>query len=141
MVTPLHHIIECQLWKIWKNHSPRCPKIHFQRFYHIKLSFFCIYCQVEQMELMLMELVSTHWHRLWLCHKFLGSMFSKDLQPFDSIKHNIIRKLAYKVKYNSQINGSFDHVLRKFKNKIFLKLVGFFVNNIGRIQEKGTQST
>ena len=37
--------------------------------------------------------------------KFLGSIFSKDTQPFDFIKHNVIWKLAYQVKYSSQING------------------------------------
>ena len=33
------------------------------------------------------------------------SIFSKGIQPFNFIKHNIIQKLAYKVKYISQING------------------------------------
>ena len=37
--------------------------------------------------------------------KLLCSTFSKDTQPFDFIKCNIIRKLAYKVKNISQING------------------------------------
>ena len=40
--------------------------------------------------------VSTHCHRLWLC---------KGTQPFDFIKRNVIRKVAHKVKYISQING------------------------------------
>ena len=52
-----------------------------------------------------MELISTDSHRLWLCHKFLCSIFSKGTQPFDFIKCNIIRKLAGKVKFISQING------------------------------------
>ena len=33
------------------------------------------------------------------------SIFSKAIQPLDFIKANIIQKLAYKVKYISQING------------------------------------
>ena len=33
------------------------------------------------------------------------SILSKATQPFDFIKPNIIQKLAYKVKYISQING------------------------------------
>ena len=33
------------------------------------------------------------------------SIFSKAIQPFDFIKLNVIQKLAYKVKYISQING------------------------------------
>ena len=41
----------------------------------------------------------------WLCHKFLRSTFSKGTQPFDFTKGNVIRKLAYKVKYIRQING------------------------------------
>ena len=53
-----------------------------------------------------MEEVSTHRHRLWLCYKFLCSIFSKHTQPFDFIKDNVIRKLAYKVKDISQINGN-----------------------------------
>ena len=32
------------------------------------------------------------------------SIFSEATEPFDFIKHNIIRKAAYKVKYISQIN-------------------------------------
>ena len=40
------------------------------------------------------------------------SIFSKNTQTLDFIKHNVIRKLAYKVKYISQINGD----LRFFAN-------------------------
>ena len=32
-------------------------------------------------------------------------MFSKGTQPFDFIKLNVIRKLAYNIKYIDQING------------------------------------
>ena len=35
------------------------------------------------------------------------SISYKSIQPFDFIKSNLIRKLAYKVKYISQINGGF----------------------------------
>ena len=51
-----------------------------------------------------MELISTHWCRLWLCCKFLCSMFSKGSQIFDFRKSNITWKLTYKVKYISQID-------------------------------------
>ena len=51
-----------------------------------------------------MELVSTHC-RLWLCYKFLCSIFSKGKQPFDFVKRNVIQKLTYKVKYIIQISG------------------------------------
>ena len=65
-----------------------------------------------------MELVSTHQHIFWLCYKSLCSIHSKGTRRFDFIKYNIIRKLAYKVKYTSQINGDLI-VFCKFKNKIF----------------------
>ena len=48
-----------------------------------------------------MELLSTHLD----CGFILCSIFSKGTQPFDYIKRNVIRKLAYEVKYTSQING------------------------------------
>ena len=47
------------------------------------------------------------------------SIFSKATQPFDFIKTNIIRKLAFKVKCISQINGGLISFFRKFANKIF----------------------
>ena len=50
-------------------------------------------------------LITTDLCRLRLCYKFLCSIFSKGKQPFDFIKCNILQKLAYKVKYISQING------------------------------------
>ena len=37
-------------------------------------------------------------HRFWLCYKFQCSILSKGTLPFDFIKYNLIRKLAYKVK-------------------------------------------
>ena len=51
-----------------------------------------------------MELISTHWCRLWLCCKFLCSMFSKGSQTFNIRKPNITWKLTYKVKYWLFIN-------------------------------------
>ena len=36
---------------------------------------------------------------------YVYSIFSKTTQPFDFIKSNLIKKLASKVKYASQING------------------------------------
>ena len=57
----------------------------------------CIYYQTN--------LILTHGHRFRLCSKLMCSRFSKATQPLAFIKHNIIRKLAYKVKYVSQING------------------------------------
>ena len=46
-------------------------------------------------------------------------IFSKAIQPYDFIKPNVIQKLAYEVKYISQINGGLIMFFRKFKNKIF----------------------
>ena len=51
------------------------------------------------------------------------SIFSKATQLQDFIKPNVIRKLAYKVKYISQINGGLIMFFRKFKDQIFFKLV------------------
>ena len=51
------------------------------------------------------------------------SIFSKATQLQDFIKPNVIRKLAYKVKYISQINGGLIMFFRKFKDRIFFKLV------------------
>ena len=42
-----------------------------------------------------MELISTQC-LLWLCYKFLFSVFSKDTKPFDFIQHNAVRKLVSK---------------------------------------------
>ena len=68
-------------------------------------------------------------------------MFSKDTQPFDSIKCNLIQKLAYKVKYISQINGGLIMFFANSRIRFLKKVVGLFVNNMERVQEKGTQST
>ena len=58
---------------------------------------------------------------------------------FDFMKHNVIQKLTYKVKFISQINGGLlFHVFQKFDNKIFLDSI---VNSMERINtKKGTQS-
>ena len=53
-----------------------------------------------------MEWRLTHLCRLWACYKFLCSMFTEDTKLLDCIKHNVIQKLAYDVKYNDQINGA-----------------------------------
>ena len=42
---------------------------------------------------------STHLCGMWLSYKFFCSMFSEGKKPFDFIKHNIIQKLASKVKH------------------------------------------
>ena len=81
-------MIEYNLGKIFEAYPPWCPKSTFPDVFYIKLN----------------KLASTHWHRLWLCYIFLCSIFSKGIQPFDFINCNIIRKLAYKVKYISHIN-------------------------------------
>ena len=66
-----------------------------------------------------MKLISTHWHRLWLCHKFLCSIFSKGAQPFDFIKPNLIWKLTYKVQYISQINGGLIMFFQNLRIQLF----------------------
>ena len=83
-----------------------------------------------------MELILAHWRRLWHCCKFMCSIFNKAIQLFDFIKPNVIRKLAYKVKYICQINGASIMFFRKIKNKIFFKLVGLIVNNMERIDTR-----
>ena len=65
------------------------------------------------------DLVSTHWHRLWQCYKFLCSIFSKATQPFDFIKWNIIWKLGYKVKYISQISRTLIMFFTNSRIKLF----------------------
>ena len=54
----------------------------------------------------------------WLCHKFLCSTSSKGTQPFDFTNRNLIRILAYKVKYIRQINGSLI-ILSQIKEHVF----------------------
>ena len=88
-------MIEWNLRKIWKTCSPRCPKIHFQRFF--ALSFKHLISNglnwVNNNSLMLIV-------AMWICgYKFLCSIFSKGTQRFDFIRRNVIQKLASKVKY------------------------------------------
>ena len=85
-----------------------------------------------------MELVSTHLRGLWHSCKFLCSMFSTNIQPFDFIKRNVIRKLPYKVSYITQINGDLQKIYMYFVNSriFFKKLVGSIVNNIERIDTR-----
>ena len=78
-----------------------------------------------------MELILTHWQRLWLCNKFLCSIFSKSTQSFNFIKGNIIRKLAYKAKYVSQIKGGF--MFGRNWRLGFFKLVDSIVDNMEKI--------
>ena len=58
------------------------------------------------------------WCRLWLC-KFFCAAFNKGTQPFDFIKYNVIRKLAYKVKYIGEINGDLLMLFRNSRTRSF----------------------
>ena len=64
-----------------------------------------------------MEIISTHLSILWLCNKFMCSIFSKDTQPFDFIK---CQKLAHKVKYISYINGALIMLFGNSRVRFFL---------------------
>ena len=55
---------------------------------------------------------------MWLCYKFLCSIFSKDTQSFDFIKLNVVRKLAYKVKYS--INVGMIMFFENFRKRFLL---------------------
>ena len=66
-----------------------------------------------------MDLISAHSLRLWLCYKVLPSLFSKGLQPFDSIKCTLIQKLAYKIKYNCQIKRGLILFFRNLRIRFF----------------------
>ena len=63
------------------------------------------------------------------------STFSKATQPFDFIRPSLIRKLANKVKYISQINRGLVMFFWKFQKNIFFKITvaGSIVNNMERI--------
>ena len=50
------------------------------------------------------------------------SIFSKDTQPFNFIKCNIIWKLVYKVKCISQINGGLIVLFENSRIRFFLKI-------------------
>ena len=65
-----------------------------------------------------MELISTHWHRLWHFCKFMCFIFCKATQPLDFIKSNVTQKLAYKVKNILVKLKELDYIFQKFENKI-----------------------
>ena len=65
-----------------------------------------------------MELISTHWHRLWHFCKFMCFIFRKATQPLDFIKSNVTQKLAYKVKNILVKLKELDYIFQKFENKI-----------------------
>ena len=46
--------------------------------------------------------------------------FSKSTQPIDFIKHNLIKKLTYKIKYISQINGGLITLFGNSRIRFFL---------------------
>ena len=87
-----------------------------------------------------MELISTHWCRLWIYYKLLYSMFSKDTKPFHFIKRNIIWKLTSKVKYIDQINGGLIMFLGNLKVRFSLRLVGSIVKIWKEWRQKETQT-
>ena len=66
-----------------------------------------------------MKLISTDWHRLWLFYNFFGGTFGKGTQPYDFLKFNVIQKLAYNIKYISQINGGLPMFFGNSRFKIF----------------------
>ena len=82
--------------KIWKTHLPRCPQKYISSGFLPQMNSFAFNIKWNNWV--------NHWHRWWLYYKFLCSIFSKGKQSFDFIKRNVIRKLAYKVKYINQIN-------------------------------------
>ena len=67
--------------------------------------------------------------------KFLSTTLSKDTQPFDFIKYNIIPKLAYKVKNISQINVALIMFFRNLRLR-FLKISWLNCEQYGKNQYK-----
>ena len=63
------------------------------------------------------------------------SIFSKGKQPFDFIKRNVIRKLAYKVKYIGQINGGLIMFFANSRIR-FLKISCLDCENMERINTR-----
>ena len=117
-LTPM---IECNLGKMWKTRSPRCPKNTFPKFFALRF-----------LRLISNGLNGVNINSLWLCYKFLCRIFSKSKQPIDFIKPNVIRKLAYKVKYISQINEGLIMFYWIFENKNFLN----YLHSIERINTR-----
>ena len=62
-------------------------------------------------------------------------MFSKNTEPFDFIKCNVIQKLAYEVKYIDEINGGLI-VFQKFESKSFWKISCLDCEYYGKNQYK-----
>ena len=67
--------------------------------------------------------------------KFLSTTLSKDTQPFDFIKYNIIPKLAYKVKNISQINVALIMFFGNLRLR-FLKISWLNCEQYGKNQYK-----
>ena len=82
-------MIESNIGKISKTHSPRSPKNTFWEVFQIK--FFAI--NIKWTKWSQHQLID----RLWLRYKFLCSIFSDDSQSIDFIKPNI--NWTHKVKY------------------------------------------
>ena len=82
-------MIECNIGKISKTRSPRCPKNTFSEVFQIK--FFAI--NIKWTKWSPHQLIG----RLWLCYKFSCSIFSENSESIDFIKPNV--NLTHKVKY------------------------------------------
>ena len=111
-------MIECNIGKISKTHSPRCRKNTFSEVFQIK--FFAI--NIKWTKWSQHQLID----RLWLCYKFLCSIFSEDSQSIDFIKPNI--NLTHKVKYIVKlielwscfpIYGKLENHYEKLENHFF----------------------
>ena len=130
-------MIEFSVRKIWKTRSPRCPERQFSDIFHIKLSSFFAFnikwskwshyqpnevdCDIV-VNLCVVYLVKPHSHLV-------------------IIKPSVIRKLAYKVKYISEINGGLIMVFQKFQNKTCLNFLAWLWRiRKESMQEKGIQS-
>ena len=81
---------ECNTGEISKTHSPRCHKNTFS-----EVKFFAI--NIKWTKWSQHQLID----RLWLCYKFLCSIFSEDSQSIDFIKPNI--NLTHKVKHTVKL--------------------------------------
>ena len=102
-------MIECNIGKISKTRSPRCRKNTFSEVFQIK--FFAI--NIKWTKWSQHQLID----RLWLCYKFLCSIFSEDSQSIDFIKPNI--NLTHKVKHTvklMEVSSCFS-IYGKLENK------------------------
>ena len=128
-------MIESNIGKISKTHSPRSPKNTFWEVFQIK--FFAInikwtkwsqhqLCDLTiNCDLWLVSIVNCD-NRLWLCYKLLCSIFSEYSQSVDFIKPNI--NLTHKVKYIVKlievwscfpIYGKLENHYEKLENHFF----------------------